>query len=136
MKHIRFFLCVLGGYISGLAVALFFVYAARALNDGRLALSVVVLVPLIVFLFGWLYFKAVREISWRQRIEAIAVWVGFIVIFDIALLLLWMKGSLSDIGAVSFTGYGLTAAALFTAAYITTKPAPKLASPDLLLNAK
>ncbi|NQV11917.1 hypothetical protein HQ524_00995 [Candidatus Uhrbacteria bacterium] len=133
MKPLRFLAMFATYYVIGAIISWFFIFSANYLREPRLMFVGLLISFALLFLFSWLYFRNVRDISWKERVEAIVAWMGFLFICDSILLVYIYKASFSDLGMISVFGYGVTILTLFVTAYITSTEHPKLAhSPNLM----
>lgn len=135
MKPIRFLIFFALAYGMGISISFFLLFSARILGEPNLLLASLVIVILLTALFGWLYFRGVRNISWRARAEAIGVWMALIFVLDMIVLVFLMGGSMKDINLMYVTGLGLQLLGLFVAAYVTAVNHPRISSPDLSIKA-
>ena len=133
MRPWRFLLCFTLSYMFGITAVYFFVFSARYLQQSRVIFGGIIAGMALALLFSWLYFRGVRHLSWRQRVEAVAVWFGLTLLIDMALLIFVHGRSLADLSFLSVLTYALEISILFLAAYITAHEHPLFSPPDLLM---
>ena len=133
MKPLRFLLMFVLASVANFLVSSFFIFTAKMLGEARLLLAGFVLSIFITFVCSLIYFKGVPDLSWRERIEVIAVWMGLMMIVDGLIFVFMYDGTFSDLGIFTISGYSLSIITLFVAAYLTTNEHPRLArSPNLM----
>ena len=132
MKPWRFLFCVAGAYVVGFIFSTYFMLAARLLLQPKLILVPFVFIVLLTSASGWLYFRKVRDLSWRARMEVILAWMLFILLADLVLALVVYRVPLRSLSFLVWVGDALKALGLFLVAYLTAKDHPKFSAPDLL----
>ncbi len=135
MKPWRFLLCFAISYVLGISAVYFFVFSARYLQQSRLIFGGLVISMALTLLFAWIYFRGVRHLGWKARVEAVAVWFGLTVLIDFGLLIFIHGRSVGDLSTLSIFAYALQITLLFLTAYVTAREHPRFAVPDLLVNA-
>ncbi len=131
MKPTRFLIFFLLAYGIGLLISLFLLFSSRILQEPNLIFASMVIVVILTGLFGWLYFRGVKSISWRAKFEAIGVWMGLVILLDMILLYAIFGGSVKDVNWLYIGGLSMQLLTLFLAAYITAIDHPRISSPDL-----
>ncbi|HJN85030.1 MAG TPA: hypothetical protein QF873_01775 [Patescibacteria group bacterium] len=135
MKPLRFLLMFISASVIAFLVSSFLIFTANMLGEVRLLLAGFVLSIMVTFIFSFLYFKGVPDLSWRERMEVIAVWMGLMIIVDGIIFRFMYDGTWGDLGVFTIAGYSLSVITLFVAAYLTSSEHPTLArSPNLLDN--
>ena len=129
----RFVVCWAAGHFLTLATSMFFIFSANYLRNGSLMFTSIIFSVAFAFIFGWLYFKAVKSMSWKYKIEVIIVWMGLSFLLDMVVFIYVYGGSWGDLGWVSLSSYLMITMAIFVAAYITSSEHPKLSSPNLII---
>lgn len=135
MQRLRFLLFFSLNYGLGIAMAYFFLFSALYLQKENILFGGFVFTILFVALFGWLYFRGVPLLTWKQRIEVIAVWVGLTILLDLLLLYTLQGGTIGDLGSFTLIGYLMIIVTLFVAAYVTAGgDHPRITSPNLAID--
>ena len=132
MKPLRFLLCVVSAYLLGFLSVEYFRIAARFLNQPQLMLAAFVLIILFVTFFGWIYFRGVRGLSWRARLEVIAAWTLLIFLADIAVARGYYGVSILQVSSLTWISYALKVLGLFAVAWVTMPSQTAFTAPDLL----
>ncbi len=133
MKPWRFLLCFGLSYALGISAVYFFVFSATYLQQSRLIFGGLIVSMALTLLFAWLYFRGVRHLGWKARVEAVAVWFGLALLIDLGFLIFVHGRSVGDLSILSVLAYALQIALLFLAAYVTANEHPRFAAPDLLI---
>lgn len=122
-------------YGLGISMTYFFIFSANYLQQSNVVFGGLIFAVVFTFIFSWLYFRGVPGLSWRQRAEVIAVWLGLMILTDMLFLVFVQGGSISQLTFLTVGAYALQLFTLFTTAYLTSGGNhPRLASPNLAMN--
>lgn len=132
MRPWRFLLCVLGAYVVGVSAVTFFVYAAVLLVQQALVYVGLFIAVGATTVGGWLYYRGVPYLTWRQRAEAIVVWIGLVYLNDLLLGLMLFHQSPRLPSMTALTTYAAQVGMLFLVAHLARGSTPS-ESPDLLV---
>ncbi len=133
MNPRRFILMFLAAAIISVSLSFFFSFAAQILQDARVVFVSFITNILFTFLFSWLYFKKIPTAPWRSRVEAIAVWMGLLLMIDAMILYFILGSTVASLSTFSLFGYMLNVLALLVAAYVTKDSTSQITSPNLKL---
>lgn len=122
-------------YGLGISMTYFFIFSATYLQQSNVIFGGLIFAVIFTFIFSWLYFRGVPGLTWRQRAEVIAVWIGLMILTDMLLLVFVQGGSVSQLTFLTVGAYALQLFTLFTTAYLTSGGShPRLASPNLVID--